>query len=183
MDAQELIKGRRSIRKFKDKKVDRELIQEIIELSRFAPSWTNAQIARYYVIDEKQKLKELAEKTLYGFQHNLDIISSAAGAVIISYKKGKSGNLSKYNIVDNYSKFNTWEEFDSGIACQTLCLSAHLKGVGTCIFGVINKAAIADFLKLPDNQRVSVMVVYGYPDEKKSAPPRKEVNDILKFID
>ncbi len=183
MDAVDLIKGRRSVRNFKDVKVSRDLIKEIVDLSRFAPSWTNAQIARYYVIDKDDMLEWIKDNALYGFKHNVDILSKATGAVVLCFEKGRSGNLEKYGIVDSYSDFNTWEEFDSGIACQTFCLAAHSKGVGTCIFGVIDKQSLADFISLPDTQRISALIVYGYPDENKDAKARKAVDDILVFMD
>ena len=44
MEAIECIKTRRSIRKYEDKPVDRSLIEEIIEIARFAPSWKNSKI-------------------------------------------------------------------------------------------------------------------------------------------
>ena len=50
MEAIECIKTRRSIRKYEDKPVDRSLIEEIIEIARFAPSWKNSQSVRYIAI-------------------------------------------------------------------------------------------------------------------------------------
>ena len=45
------IKERRSVRRFADKPVPRELIAEVVEIARFAPSWKNTQIARYIVVE------------------------------------------------------------------------------------------------------------------------------------
>ena len=47
MDAATMIQVRRSVRKYKKEKVDRKMMEEIIELSRWAPSWANTRIARY----------------------------------------------------------------------------------------------------------------------------------------
>ena len=46
------IKERRSIRKFQDRKVPRQLIEEIVNVAAYAPSWKNTQIARYIVVDD-----------------------------------------------------------------------------------------------------------------------------------
>ena len=46
------IKERRSIRKFQDRKVPRQLIEEIVNVAAYAPSWKNTQIARYIVVDK-----------------------------------------------------------------------------------------------------------------------------------
>lgn len=66
------IKERRSIRKFQDKKVPRELLEEIVNISAYAPSWKNTQIARYIIVDDEKTLKALAnEKCAYGFKGNV----------------------------------------------------------------------------------------------------------------
>ena len=57
MEFTEVIKGRRSIRKYADKPVTKEAIEKIIELTRFAPTWKNSQTARFHVI-LNQELKE-----------------------------------------------------------------------------------------------------------------------------
>jgi nitroreductase len=56
------------------------------------------------------------------------------------------------------------------------------KGVGTCIFGVIDDAAIAEIIGLPENETVAALIVYGYPDEHPVPTPRKPVEEILRFL-
>ena len=51
MTANECIRGRRSIRKFKDTKVDHELLAEIVETASYAPSWKHTQIVRYIAVE------------------------------------------------------------------------------------------------------------------------------------
>lgn len=53
MDVTTAVKGRRSIRKFKSKEVSQEIIREILEASRWAPSWGNTQAWEFYVITGK----------------------------------------------------------------------------------------------------------------------------------
>ena len=55
------IKERRSVRRFADKPVPRELITEIVEIARYAPSWKNTQTARYIVVDDPEKKAQLLE--------------------------------------------------------------------------------------------------------------------------
>ena len=54
MDAITMIKERRSVRKYKDEKVDRETMREIVDIARWAPSWVNYQIARYTLVDDEE---------------------------------------------------------------------------------------------------------------------------------
>ena len=139
MDAIQMIKERRSVRKYTNQKVDRELMKEIIDIARWAPSWANFQVARYTLVDDAETIKKLATDGVKGFTYNIKTLENAHGVAVLSFVKGKSGKLDPEK--DEYAteKTNIWEVFDAGIACQTFCLAAHAKGVGTCIFGVIEE--------------------------------------------
>jgi len=188
MDAIEMIKERRSVRKFKDEKVNRETMREIIEISRWAPSWANYQIARYTLVDDEATIAKLANDGVKGFVYNVKTLQKAKGVAVLSFVKGKSGTFdqAKLDLVkDGLSGSNAhiWEAFDAGIACQTFCLAAHAKGVGTCIFGVINEKSIAEIVNLPEDETVAALIVYGYEDGQHVKPtPRKEVDEIFRFI-
>ncbi|MGG7214785.1 nitroreductase family protein [Clostridium nigeriense] len=180
MDAIKMIEERRSVRKFKNEKVDRETMKEIISISRWAPSWKNLQIARYTLVDNEDIIKQLATEGVNGFVYNIKTLKNAKGVAVLSFVKCKSGKMDE----DNYatSKANAWEVFDAGIACQTFCLAAHAKGVGTCIMGVIDEESIAKIIGLPEEETVAALIVYGYEDEHPKATQRKDVDDIMRFI-
>ena len=181
MDAIAMIKDRRSVRKYSNEKVDRKTMESIIEISRWAPSWANTQIARYTLVDDPKTLARLTAEGVKGFAYNTKTLKNAHGVAVLSFVKGKSGRLEKYGDFDS-SNAQFWEAFDAGIACQTFCLAAHAKGVGTCIFGVIDDDAIAEIIGLPEEERVAALIVYGYPEDLPAAPPRKAVEDIARFI-
>jgi nitroreductase len=184
MDVTEMIKERRSVRKFKNEKVDRETMREIIEISRWAPSWANYQIARYTLVDDEATIAKLANDGVKGFVYNMNTLKNAKGVAVLSFVKGKSGTLDPEKMPDfDDSKAPLWEIFDAGIACQTFCLAAHAKGVGTCIFGVIDVDSIAEIVNLPEEETVAALIVYGYEEGDHAKPTsRKEVDDILRFI-
>lgn len=183
MEAIQMIKDRRSIRKFKDEKVDREVLKEIVEIARFAPSWANFQVARYNFVDDTAKIKELATDGVNGFIYNIDTLKNAKGIAVLSFVKGKSGKLDPDGSDYATSKSNTWEVFDAGLACQTFCLAAHAKGVGTCIMGIIDEKSISKILNLPEEETVAAIIVYGYQDGDVEATPRKSPDEIMRFID
>ena len=174
-----MIKERRSVRKFKDEKVDRETMREIISISRWAPSWGNYQVARYTLIDDEATIAKLTTDGVHGFVYNINTLKNAKGVAVLSFVKGKSGKLEGDDYVT--SKANVWEVFDAGIACQTFCLVAHAKGVGTCIMGVINDNSISEIAGIPEEETVAALIVYGYEDGHPGPTPRKEVDDILRF--
>jgi nitroreductase len=180
MEAIQMIKERRSVRKFKDTKVDRETMREIISISRWAPSWGNFQVARYTLVDDEAIIKQLASECVNGFVYNIDTLKNAKGVAVLSFVKGKSGKLDKDDYVT--SKANAWEVFDAGIACQTFCLAAHAKGVGTVVMGIIDDDSISKVVGLPGEETVAALIVYGYADEQPEPTPRKDVEDIMRFV-
>lgn len=181
MDAIEMIMERRSVRKFKNEKVDHETMKEIVSISRWAPSWANFQVARYTLVDDQATIERLASGGVDGFIYNVNTLKEAKGVAVLSFVKGKSGKLEG----DDYatSKANVWEVFDAGIACQTFCLAAHAKGIGTCVLGVINDASISEIVGLPKEETVAALIVYGYEDGEHATPTtRKSVDEILRFV-
>lgn len=174
-----MITERRSVRNYTSEKVSRELINEIVELSRWAPSWANFQIARYTIVDNEQMIQAIYERGVNGFAYNMNTLKSTKGVMVLSYVKGKSGTLGGDKHATN--KGAQWEMFDAGIACQTFCLAAHAKGVGTCIFGIIDDAAISEIVGLPEGETVAAIITYGFEEGEHSKPTsRKPVEEILR---
>ena len=179
-----MIKERRSVRKFKNEKVDRETMKEIISITRWAPSWANYQIARYTLVDDEATIQKLANDGVKGFVYNTNTLKNTKGVAVLSFIKGKSGKLDLDKDEYATSKAHVWEAFDAGIACQTFCLAAHAKGVGTCIFGVIDDESISEIAGFPEEETVAALIVYGYEDGPHVQPtPRKDVDDILRFVE
>jgi nitroreductase len=181
MNGINLIKERRSIRKFKDEVVSRETMNEILDLSRYAPSWGNFQVARYTLVETPELIEKLGDVGVNDFVYNVDVLKNAKNVAVLSIVKGKSGKLDADEYVT--SKAGTWEVFDAGIACQTFCLAAHTKGVGTVIMGIIDDENISKVVNLPKEESVAALIVYGYPEgETPQAPPRKSVDELSRFV-
>ena len=66
MEALDLLLNRRSVRKYKDETVPRELIKEIVRVSQFAPSWSNFQVPRYNIIDNRALIEDIADNCVQG---------------------------------------------------------------------------------------------------------------------
>ncbi len=181
MDAIEMLKGRRSIRKYKNEVVSKEVLEEIVEVSRFSPSWANFQVARYNFVSDEKLIARIAEEGVNGFVYNQGTLKNAKNVLVLSFVKGKSGKLDPDKDEYATTKSKEWEMFDTGIACQTFCLAAYEKGIGTCIFGVIDESAIADIIGLPEGETVGAIVTFGYPDEHIESSPRKSVSELTRF--
>ncbi len=181
METIKCIKERRSIRKFKDEKVDKEIIREIIEAASYAPSWKNSQISRYIVIEDRNIIDKIADECVLGFEYNSKTLKKAPVLVIQNVVIGKSG----FEKDGSYStpKEDRWENFDAGVAAQTFCLAAHEKGVGTVIMGIFDEYKVAEIVDIPDDQKIASFIAMGYPEgDLPAAPKRKSVNEIVTFI-
>ena len=184
MNAIEMIKGRRSVRNFKNERVNREIMREIIDIARWAPSWANYQVARYTLVDDATTIEKLANDGVKGFIYNINTLKNAKGVAVLSFVTGKSGKLDLEQEEYATSKANVWEVFDAGLSCQTFCLAAHAKGVGTCVLGVIDDESTSKIVGLPEEETVAALIVYGYEEgEHTQPPPRMKVDEILRFVD
>ncbi len=183
MDAIELLKSRRSVRHYKDETISRDVMSEVIDIARFAPSWANFQIARYTFIDDVEKIKQIELDGVKGFVYNINTLKNAKNVVVLSFVKGKSGKLDPTKEEYATTLENYWESFDAGIACQTFCLAAHAKGIGTCIMGVIDSDSLSKLANLPAEETVAALIVCGYPESQPAETPRKNVEEILRFAD
>ena len=177
MNALECIKGRRSIRKFKEDKISHSLLESIISTSSFSPSWKNTQITRYIAIEDTSILKKIADDFTPEFNSN--IIRQVSTLIAVTFIKGRSG----FERDGSYStkKEDRWQMFDVGIACQTFCLAAHEAGLGTVIMGIWDEDGISELLDIPENQELAALIAIGYPDIEPGAPKRKSVEDLLTY--
>ncbi len=178
----ELLKERRSVRTYKDEIVSKDVMEKIMDATRFAPSWANYQIARYTAITNPEKIQKLVTKGVDDFVYNINTLKQAKNVMVLSFVKGKSGKLPEQSDYAT-AKGQVWESFDAGIACQTFCLAAQAYGVGTCIMGVFNDKELTEIAGLPADETVAALIVYGYPESMPPATPRKSVAEITRYID
>ena len=180
MNTTDCIKTRRSIRNYKEDQIPQDLLKEVVELARFAPSWKNTQIVRYYVVQTPQLKQKIAESCVMGFTYNTGTLTKAPALVVVAYVEKRSGFERDGSCTT--SKGSDWEMFDAGIATQTFCLAANEKGLGTCIMGIFDDKAVAEAINLPEGQNVGALIAIGYPAEEPAAPARKEVEQLVQFL-
>lgn len=177
MTAKECIVGRRSIRKFADRPVSHEMLEQIIETASYAPSWKNTQVARYIAVEGEMKDK-LAECTKI-WAGNGAIMNNAPMVIALTVVKGRSG----FERDGSFStgKGDGWQMFDAGVASETFCLAAFEQGLGTVIMGLYDEEDIVKLLEIPENQELVALIAIGYPDQSPEAPKRKTVADLLSY--
>lgn len=179
MELIEAIKGRRSIRQFLDKPVSHQVMEEIVDIAAFAPSWKNTQTTRYIAIEDKAITDKIADECVLGFSYNTKTIKNAAALIVVTVVNGRSGY--EKDGTPTTSKEDRWENFDAGIASQTFCLAAHEKGLGTVIMGIFDEGKVADIVGIPEGQQIAAFIAIGYPVSTPEAPKRKTSSELLTF--
>ena len=180
MNATELITTRRSVRRYTDEVLSKELITEIIDMAKMAPSWKNTQTVRYVVVQDESIIAKLASDCMLDFEYNQKTLSVCKTVVLVCQVNGRCGYERDGSF--STSKGAGWEMFDAGVAAQTFCLAAWEKGVGSCIMGVFDDAKIAGLIELPEGQTVAAVIPVGIPKFTPDATPRKDTEEILRFI-
>lgn len=181
MEFRDCMRGRRSVRRFSDRELERGVIEQIVDLARYSPSWKNSQTVRYHVVVDEKVKGDIARGCVCGFERNTKTIESCRALVVVTTVTGICGYEPDGSFTT--SKGAGWEMFDAGIASQSFCLAAHSLGVGSVILGIFDGDAIKTRLNLPEGESVSALIALGYPrDPAKNAPARKEVAELLSFI-
>ena len=176
MNVKECIMTRRSIRKYKSDPVDTKVIEQIVAEASYSPSWKHTQIPRYIAVQDAKMRENIAKHCA---PYNADIVKQAPVVMVVSFIKERSGYERDGSFTT--AKGSGWQMFDTGIACQTLCLAAHDKGLGTVIMGVFDELGVARELSVPENQEVAVLIALGCADVAPEAPQRKVVEELLTF--
>lgn len=172
------IMGRRSIRKYLDKPVEREKLAVIAECAINAPSGSNRQPWVVRIVENQELLAEINEvyKEVHAVQLRRDKtfknMFRNAPYVIVVCTPEKGGG-----------------EVDAGMLAENIMLAAHSLGLGTCCLGGIvrflrtsDKAQFfVDELQIPIDYKINFLIAIGYPDESPEAKPRDY--EKVKFID
>jgi nitroreductase len=167
----DIIRTRRSIRKYEDRDVPPEALNAILEAVRWAPSWANTQCWEIVVVRDRT-VKEQLQATLPPKGNPAMGAMVQAPVVLALCGKLKSSGFYKDQVT---TKFGDWFMFDLGIACQTICLAAHALGLGTVVVGLFDHDKAGNVLKVPAGYELVAMLPLGFPAKISSAPNRRDV--------
>jgi len=162
MDILKIIKTRRSIRKFKPKKISEKLINEILEAGRWAPSGLNNQPWKFMVLEANEK-DALANYTKYS-----QIIKSAPLVILVFLDKDSSYNQEK-------------DLLAIGAAIQNMLLYIHFKKYGACWLGEIlnQRENVYKVFKISSNLCLEAVLAVGEPALTPKGPGRKDRKSII----
>lgn len=150
-----LIKSRRSVRKFTTEPVEEEKQLYIMEAARLAPSWRNRQCWKFIVINQPDIIKKVVDHT---GAYNRIWLGKAPVLIVACGDPAASGvgNDQTYFLVD------------VAIATEHLVLAATELGLGTCWVGAFDAVKIKPILNIQEHIQIVTILPLGYPHKKDS---------------
>ncbi len=164
MDILNLLKSRRSVRLYQDKAVPQELLLQILEAGRWAPTGANLQPWHFIVVTDSETRKRIGEVARFFFIKSSHVGKAPVVLVLgFDIRKGKYG---RYDVT-----------LAGG---NMLTMAAHL-GLGTCWIGAFDEPRVKEILEIPKNIEVIGLITLGYPGENAEPPPRVELEKIVHW--
>jgi len=176
MELMDVIKGRRSIRKYKPDPVGDKDLETVLEAARWAPSWANTQCVRWIVVRDRDTKAQLQE-TLSATNPGREAMISAPIVLVLCAETGRAGIKRGEAVTDK----GDWFMFDAALAVQNLTLMAHALGLGTVNIGYFDASKAQQILQMPAGIRAVELIPLGYPNEQPKGPGRKELTDIVFY--
>ncbi|APV50710.1 hypothetical protein BWI17_14060 [Betaproteobacteria bacterium GR16-43] len=207
MNLEELIRSRRSIRRYKPEAPPRETIEALIAVAALAPSASNKQPWRFFACDDRATIDRMAAAV----QESVDRIAARVDARLMEQFRAYGDYFVRFREapvvivpvfremavlshlvdadVDAADRERIAElEFNSGIvsaslALQNLMLYAHSIGLGSSSMTgpLLAAPAIKAILGIPPSWRIVAMVPVGFPAEAPAPTPRKAVEDVVRW--
>ncbi|MCJ7632799.1 nitroreductase family protein [Candidatus Bathyarchaeota archaeon] len=162
----ESIINRRTIRKFKQQAVSREVLIKCVDAARLSPTGGNTQPLKYIIVNDQELLPQVYSITHYG--RNIPDFKQAPDEVPVAYI-----------VVLLDTKTSQQTPHDAGIVAMSISMVAYENGVASCIMGSAEKPRLKDILKIPDHLQILLVIALGYPAEKVKAAELKDGN--LKY--
>ena len=192
----ESIYSRRAVRKFKELSVEKDIIMQIVDAGRMAPSAMNRQPWKFYVLTDKKEIKafskEIGKASFKGISKikigdaGKAIVSALLHPHDLSFFKGDDFIFHGAPVVIFITapKDNDWAALDIGACAQNMMLAAKSIGIDSCPVGLakfVEDTKIYGTLHIPEKERVMLAVIFGYGNEVPEIHKRKKDN--LIFID
>jgi len=167
----DLIRQRRSVRKFTSQDIDLKTRDLLVEAALRAPSSRSFNPWRFIVVDDPGMLEKLSRSK----PHGASFLKNAPLGIVVCADATAS---------------DVWVE-DCSIASAFIHLAATSLGLGSCWIQIRKRdhsptlsadAYIKDILEIPDNLMIESIIALGYPDETKVGHPRAGLDDDKVFL-
>jgi len=168
MSVLEVIRKRKSVRKYKPDPIPDDVLLRVLEAARLAPSAKNLQPWKFIIVKDEKIKEKLVEACLnQHFIAEAPIVIVACGFPDECY--AKQGRYMK-----------SWP-IDVAIAMEHLILQAAEEGLGTCWIGAFEESKVKEILKVPENVRIVALTPLGYPAHEPKDRGRKKLEEIISY--
>ncbi len=167
MSLYELMLSRRSIRQFKPDLISRDILEELVNSARLAPSGANLQPLEFVVVDDEELRRKL-----------FPCLRWAAYIAPEGNPKPGCEPTAYVVILVNADVRKSGFERDVGAAVENMILTAWEERIGSCWIASADTNRIQKILKIPENYKVDSVLALGYPDEE---PIAEEMKDSIKY--
>ena len=162
-----LLKSRRSIRRYRPDPVPDEMVEQLLEAGRWAPSASNRQPWGFIVVRDEAIRQQVAEHAAFYFIRWAHV----AEAPLLIVLCGDARNPA----------YRRYLHEDIGLAGSQIMLQAKALGLGTCWLGGIDRKAIAGILRIPDHLEIVGLLTVGFPAEDPPPTSRKPLSEIAHY--
>ena len=157
MEVWTAIRTKRMVRRFEDRALEGDDVARILDAGRHAGSSKNEQKWDFIVVEDRARLKRLAEVGPYGGH-----LAGAAAAVALVTPDPKRSGVSQSVV------------WDVGMAAENMMLAAWDLGIGSCPATVYDQSIARDVLGFPEDRFCGWVLSFGYPSNRDdlTRPPR-----------
>ena len=172
MDLMQLMETRRTYRRFLQKPIPQEVLDDIVNALRYSSSARNAQPIRILLIQQPEDILKVNHLVKW------------AAALPPELGTPKSNELPTLFIavLDDTSVPGS-HDVDAGIALANMTLAAWAHGVGSCIMQAINRPALTELFSLPDTLKLHSMIAFGYPSHKSTLVSVDDNGSLAYYLD
>ncbi len=188
--AEQFLRMRRSIRNYKNKPVDRELLSRLIHIARYAPSGHNTQPVEWMVVSDSKEVQRLAGAVVDWMRHLVDEGSPLVemmhlDRVIEGWEAGADRifRSAPHLVITHAHQEIRTAQSSSTIALTYMELMAPVLGIGDCWAGYFMAASqfwppMAQVLQLPEGHAVYGALMVGYPQFAYHRLPKRREPEI-----
>ena len=159
MDILQLIKGRRSIRKYKSERVEIEKIEKLVEAASWAPSAGNSQPWKFVIIIDENSINALKMITPGWLG-----VGDPPALIVACLDTDRA---TPYSFID------------IGAAMQNILLYAHSLELGCCTIASFEVDSTINLLGLPEHIKPVLLITVGYPDHDPKSPQRMSLDELI----
>ena len=172
MSVMEKLAARRTYRRFAQKAVPQDVVEDIIEALRLSSCGANRQAVRLVIVSKPEDVARVQPLVKW------------AGYLPPEQGTPKADELpTLYVAVVQDTSIPGDLATDTGIALANMTLAAWDKGVGSCIMGAINKPALSEMLVIAEPEKLAFMIAFGYPTHEAHIVPLTAETGVKYYLD